>query len=248
MIGSSDHRSFEIQVSSVAQSCPTLCDPMDCSMPGLPVHHQLPELAQSHVHEWVMPSNHLILSSPSPSAFNISQHRGLFQWVNSSHQVARYWSFSVSLSHSSEYSGLISFRMDWLELLAVQETLKSFLQHHSSKASILWRSAFFMVQLSRLYLTAGKIIALTRWTFFGKVSSLLFNVLSRLVIAFLPRSKGLLILRLLMSLWFWFYNQLGGFAKQESSAPRWFFFFFNRTCFLTPQVLEVYVALSFASF
>ena len=107
--------------------------------------------------------------------------------------VARYWSFSFSISPSNEYSGLISFRMDWLDLLAVQGTLKSLLQHHSSKASILQHSAFFMVQLSHLYLTTGKTIALTRWTFVDKVMSLLFNMLSRLVMAFLPRSKHLLI-------------------------------------------------------
>ena len=103
------------------------------------------------------------------------------------------WSFSFSISPSNEYSGLISFRMDWLDVLAVQGTLKSLLQHHSSKASILWYSAFFMVQLSHSYMTTGKTIALTRWTFVGKVMSPLFNMLSRLVIAFLPRWKRLLI-------------------------------------------------------
>ena len=105
----------------------------------------------------------------------------------------KYWSFSASISPSNEYSGLISFRMDWLDLLAVQGTLKSLLQHHSSKASILWHSVVFMVQLSQPYMTTGKTIALTRWTFVGKVMSLLFNMLYRLVIAFLPRSKRLLI-------------------------------------------------------
>ena len=104
-----------------------------------------------------------------------------------------YWSFSFSISPSNEYSGLISFRMDWLDFLAVQGTLKSLLQHHSSKASILWHSAFFMVQLSYPYMTTGKTIAFTRWTFVGKITSLLFNMLSSLVIAFLPRSKCLLI-------------------------------------------------------
>ena len=103
----------------------------------------------------------------------------------------KYWSFSFSISPSSEYSGLISFRMDWLDLLAIQRTLKSLLQHHSSKTSILWHSAFFIVQLSHLYMTTGKTITLTRWTFVGKVMSLLFNMLSRLVITFLPRSKCL---------------------------------------------------------
>ena len=105
----------------------------------------------------------------------------------------KYWSFSFSISPSNEHSGLISFRMDWLDLLAVQGTLKSLLQHHSSKASILWHSAFFIVQFSHPYMTTGKTIALTRWTFVGKVVSLLFNMLSRLVITFLPRSKYLLI-------------------------------------------------------
>ena len=179
--------------SSVAQSCPTLCDPMNRSTPGLPVHHPLPEFTQTHVHQVsdaIQPSHPL--SSPSPPAPNPSQHQSLFQGVNSSHQVASGVS-SFSIISSSEYSGLMSFRMDWLDLLAVQGTLKSLLQHHSSKASILWRSAFFTVQLSRPYMTTGKNIALTRWTFIGIVMSLLFNMLSTLVTAFLPRSKHLLI-------------------------------------------------------
>ena len=180
--------------SSVAQSCLTLCDPMDCSTPGLPVHHQLLELAQTHVH-WVgdaiQPSHPL--SSPSPPTFNLFQHQGLFQRVSPSHQVAKDWSFSFSISPSNEYSGLISFSMDWFDLLVVQGTLKSLLQHHSSKASILQCSALFVVQLSHPYMTTEKTIALTRWTFVGKVMSLLFNILSRLVIVFLPRSKHLLI-------------------------------------------------------
>ena len=127
-------------------------------------------------------------------SFNLSQHQSLFKRVSSLHQVAKYWSFSFSISPSNEYSGLISFGIDWFDLLAVQETLKSLLQHHSSKASILRRSAFFMVQLSHPYMTIGKTITLTRQTFVGKVMSLLFNMLSRLVIAFLPRSKRILIL------------------------------------------------------
>ena len=143
--------------------------------------------------ESVMRSTHLILSSPSPSTFNLSHHQGIFQWDKSSHQVAKYWSFSFSISPSNEYSGLISFRMDWLDLLAVQGTLKRLLQHHSSKASILWRSAFFTVQLSYPYMTTGKTIAFTRRTFVDKVTSLLFNMLYRLVVTFLPRSKHLLI-------------------------------------------------------
>ena len=139
-----------------------------------------------------MPSNHLILCHPLllsifPSIRVFSNESILcISWPE-------YWSFSISISPSSEYSGLISFRVDWFDLLAVQRTLKSLLQHHSSKASILWCSAFFMVQLSHAYMTTGKTIALTRWTFVGKVMSLLFNMLSRLVIAFLPRSKRLLI-------------------------------------------------------
>ena len=140
--------------------------------------------------ELVVPSNHLILCHPLllptsvfPSTRAFSNETVLCtRWPN-------YWSFSFNISPSNEHSGLISFRMDWLDLLAVQGTF----QHHSSKASILWQSAFFMVQLSYLYVTTGKTIALTRWTFVSKVVSLLFNMLSRLVIAFLPRSKHLLI-------------------------------------------------------
>ena len=143
---------------------------MDHSMPGLPVHHQLLEFTQTHVpqvHDAIQPFHPL--SSPSPSTFNLSQHQGLFQWVSSLHQVAKVMAFSFSISPSNEYSGLISFRMDWLDLLTVQGTLKSLLQHHSSKASILRCSAFFIVQLSHLYMTTGKTISLTRQTFVGKV-------------------------------------------------------------------------------
>ena len=136
-----------------------------------------------------MPSHPL--SSPSPPAFNLSQHQGLFQWVSSLIRWPK--SFSFSISPSNEYSGLTSFRMDRLDLLAVQGTLKSLLQYHSSKASILQCSAFFMIQLSHPYMTIGKTIALTRRTFVGKVISLLFNMLSKLVIALLSRSKRLLI-------------------------------------------------------
>ena len=171
--------------------------PMNRSTPGLPVYHQLPEFTQTHVH-WVgdaiQPSHPL--SSPSPPAPSPSQHQGLFQWINSSHEVAKYWSFSFSISPSNEHPGLISFRMNWLDLLAVQGTLKSLFQQHSSKASILRGSAFFIVQLSHPHMTTGKTIALTRQTFVGKVMSLLLNMLSRLVIPFLPRSKCLLISRL----------------------------------------------------
>ena len=171
--------------------CLTLCNPMDCSTPGLPVHHQLPELAQTHVHrvsDAIQPSH--CLSSPSPPALNLSQHQDLFQWVSSLHQVAKVCSFSFSLSPSNKHPALISFRMDWLDLLAVQETLQSLLQHHSSKASILQCLALFIVQLSHPYMTTGKTIALTRLTFVDKVMFLLFNMLSRLVITFLPRSKS----------------------------------------------------------
>ena len=144
-------------------------------MPGFPVHHQLPELAQLMSIESVMPSNHHPLLSPSPPAFSLPQHQGLFQGVSSSHQVAtKYWSFSFSISPSNEYSGLIFFRIDWFDLLEVQGTLKSLFQHHSSKASVLQHSAFFMVHLSHPYLTTEKTIALTIQTFVSKVTSLLF--------------------------------------------------------------------------
>ena len=143
--------------------------------------------------ELMMPSNHLILCCSLLLLPSLSQHQSLFQWVSSSHQVAKYWSFSFNISPSNKHLGLISIRMDWLVLLAVQGTLKSLLQYHSSKASILQCSAFFIVQLSHLYMTTEKTIALTRQTFVDKVMSLLFNMLSRLVITFLLRSKRLLI-------------------------------------------------------
>ena len=159
---------MSVQFSSVAQSCLTLCDPMNRSTPGLPVHHQLPEFTQTHVHhvgDATQPSHPLLSLSP---AFKVSQHQGLcIRWP-------KYWSFSFSISPSNEYSGLISFRIHWLYLLAVHGTLKSLLQHHSSKASILWCLSFFTVQLSHPYMTTGKTIALTRWTFVGKVMSLLY--------------------------------------------------------------------------
>ena len=174
---------------------------MNCSTPGLPVHQQLLESTQTHIHrvDDAIQSSHP-LSSTSPPALNRSQHQGLFQWVSSSHEVAKvlqyyrwpkYYSFNIS--PFNEHPGLISFRMDWADLLAVQGALKSLLQHHSSKASILWHSAFFIVQLSHPSMTTGKTIALTRWTFVDKIMSLLFNMLSRLVITFLLRSKRLLI-------------------------------------------------------
>ena len=196
---------YSVQFSSLPQSCPTIWDPMNRSMPGLPVHHQLPEFTQTHVH-WVsdaiQPSH--LLSSPSPLTFNLFQHQGLFKWVSSSYQVAKILDFSFSLNPSKEYSGLISFKMDWFDPLAVQGTLKSLFQHHNSKASILQCSAFFMVQLSHPYMTTGKTIALTRQTLVSKVMFLLFNTLSRFVIVFLPRSKCLLISWLQsLSKWFW---------------------------------------------
>ena len=142
----------------------------------------------------VMPSKHLILCCPHLLLPSIFPSIGVFSNESVLHiRWPKYWNFSFSISPSSEYSGLISFRMGWFDLLAVQETLKSLLQHHSSKASILQHSAFFILQLSHPYMTTGKTIALTRWTFVGKVMSLLFNMLSRLVIAILPRSKPLLI-------------------------------------------------------
>ena len=128
-----------------------------------------------------------------PFSFSFSQHQGLFQWVSSSHRCPKYWSFSFIISPSDEYLGLISFKIDWFDLLIDQGILKSLLQHHSSKASILQCSAFFIGQLSHPYMTTGKTVALNRWNFVCKVISLLFNMLSRLVIAFLPRSKRVLM-------------------------------------------------------
>ena len=174
--------------------CPTLCNPMYCSTPGFLSINNSQEFSQTHVHrdsDVIQPSHPLL--SPFPSTFNLSSIRVfssesllLIRWPN-------YWTCNFINSPSNEHSGLISFRMDWLDLLAVQGTLKSLLQHHTSKTSILWCSAFLMVQLSHPYMKTGKTIALTSWTFVSKVMSLLFNMLSRLVIAFLPRSKLLLI-------------------------------------------------------
>ena len=174
--------SLSLQFSLVAQSCPILCNPMNCSTPGLLVHHQLPEFTETHIHrvgDAIQPSHPQ--SSPSllppiPPSIRVFSNEStlLMRWP-------KYWSSSFSIIPSKEIPGLISFRMDWLDLLAVQGTLKSLLQHHSLKASILRRSAFFTVQLSHLYMTIRKTIALTRWTFIGKVMSLLFNMLSRLL-------------------------------------------------------------------
>ena len=158
---------------------------MNHSMPGLPVHHQLPEFTQTHIHRVRMPSSHLILCRPLlllppiPPSINVFSNESALRM-----RWPKYWSFSFSIIPSNEHPGLISFRMDWLDFLAVQGTLRSLLQHHSSKASILQHSAFFTVQLSHPYMTTGKTRALTRWPFVGKVISLLFNMLSRLVILF----------------------------------------------------------------
>ena len=159
---------------------------MNCSMPGLPVLHYLPEFAQTHALSWWC--HPTISTSAAPSLFVFS----LFQWVSCLHQ-AKVLELQFSISPYKEHPGLISFRIHWFDHLAVQGTLKSLLQHHSSKESILWHSAFFMVQLSHPYMTTGKTTALTIWTFVGKVMSLLFNTLSRFVIALLPKNKCLLI-------------------------------------------------------
>ena len=180
------------QFSSVAQFCLTLCDPMDCSMPDFLSITNSQSLLRSI--KSVMPFNRLILCRPLlllPSIFpsiRVFSDKSvlLMRWP-------KYWSFRFSISPSNEHSGLISFRMDWLDLFAVQGTLKTLLKHHNSKASILQHSAFFIVQLLHPYMTTGKTIALTRWTFVGKVLSLLFSMLSRWVVTFLPRSKCLLI-------------------------------------------------------
>ena len=150
--------------------CPTLRDPTDYRTPGFPVLHNLPELVQTHVHrvsEAIQPSHPL--SSPSPPAFSLSQHQGFSNESALRIRWPKYWSFSFSISPSNEYSGLISFRIDWFDLPAVQGTLKSLLQHHSPKVSTLQQSAFFMVQLSRPYMTTGKTTALTIWTLVSKV-------------------------------------------------------------------------------
>ena len=154
---------------------------MNRSTPGLPVHHHHPEFTQTHVHQVrdAIQQSHPLLS-PSPPAPNPSQHQSLPNESTLCMRWPKYWSFSFSIIPSKEIPGLISFRMDWLDLLAIQGTLKNLLQHHSSKASILQCSAFVMVQISHPYMTTGKTIALTRWTFVGKVMSLLFNMLYRL--------------------------------------------------------------------
>ena len=154
--------------SSVTRSCPALCDPMDCRTPGFPVHHQLLELSQTHVHR--VGDAPTISSSVIPFSCLQSLPASVFSSESVLHiRWPKYWNISFTISPSSEYSGLISFRMDWSDLLAAQGTLKSLPQHHSSKASILQCLAFFIVQLSYPHMTTGKTIALTRWTFVGKV-------------------------------------------------------------------------------
>ena len=179
---------------SFAKSCLTLCNPMDCSMPGFSDLHYLLEFPQTPV-PWVgdaVPPSHpllplLLLPSVFPSIRVFSNELDLhITWP-------KYWSYSFSISPSYEYSGLISFRISWFDLLAVQGTLKGLLQHHNSKASILQHSVFLMVQLLHLYMTTENTITLTIWTFVGKVMSLLFNVMSRFVIVFLSESKLLLV-------------------------------------------------------
>ena len=166
---------------------------MDCSTPGFLSITNSWSLLKLMSIESVMPSNHLILRHPLLPPWILPSIRVFSNDSVFCIRWPKYWSFSFNISPSNEYSGLISFRMDWLDLLAVQGTLKSLLQHHTSKASILQHSAFFIVHLSHPHMTTGKTIALTRWIFVGKVMFLLFNMLSRLVIAFLPRSKHLLI-------------------------------------------------------
>ena len=175
-------------------SCHHSCDPMNHSTPGLPVHHNSPSPPKPMSIELVITSNHLILCLPLLLLPSIFPSLRIFSSESAlCIRLPKHWSFSFSMSPSNEHPGLISFRMDWLDLLAVQGTLKSPLQYHSSKASILQCSAFFIVHLSHPYMTTGKTIALTRRTFVDKVASLLFSMLSRLVITFLPRSKRLLI-------------------------------------------------------
>ena len=183
-----------VQFSSVTQSCLTLCNPwITACQASLSITNSRRSLRFKFI-ESVMPSSHLILGCPLlllppiPRSIRVFSSESILRM-----RWPKYWSFSFSIIPSKEIPGLISFGMDWLDLLAVHGTLKSLLHHHSSKASIVQRSAFFTVQLSHPYMTTGKTIALTRWTFVGKAMSLLFNMLSRLVITFLPRSKRLLI-------------------------------------------------------
>ena len=184
----------EVQFNSVIQSCPTLCNARDCSMPVSLFITNSQSLLKLISIESVMPSDHCILCHPFLLPPSIFPSIRVFSNESVLHiRWPEYWSFSFSISPSNEYSGLFSFRIDWLDLLAIEWTLKSHLQLHSSKASVLQRSTFFIVQFSNPYITTGKTIALTRWTFVSKIMSQLLNMLSRLVIAFLERNKCLLI-------------------------------------------------------
>ena len=177
--------------SSIAQSCPTLCNPMNYSTPGHPVQHQLLESTQTHVHQVdnaIQPSHPLLLLPPILPSIRVFSNESTLNM-----RWPKYWLCSFNISPTNEHPGLISFRMDWLDLLAVQRSLKNLLQHHSSKASILQYSAFFTIQLSHPYMTTGTTIAFTTQTFVGKILSLFLNMLSLLIITFLPRSKHLLI-------------------------------------------------------
>ena len=205
-----------VQFSSVIQSCPTLCKPLDCSTPGLSIIISQSLLKLMPI-ESVMPSSHLILYCPLLLLPSILPSIRLFSKESVLHiRWPKYWSFSFSINPSNDYSGLISFRMDWLDLLAVQGTLKSLLQHHGSKASILQCSAFFIFQLSHPHMTTGKTIALTRQTFVDEVMSPFFNMLSRLLIIFLPRSKSLLISSMLYT-----YQQAVNQRKEMSQNSEW---------------------------
>ena len=186
---------FGLSFLSIVQFSHTqLCNAMDCSTTGFPVHPNSRSLLKLKSIKSVMPSNHLILCCPLLLQSSVFPSIRVFSNESTLHiRWPKYWHFSFNISPYNEHLGLIFFRMDWLDLLAVQGTLKSLPQHHSSKPSILRHSAFFTVQLSHPYMTSGKIIALTRWTFAGKVMSLLFNMPSKLVLTFLPRNKHLLI-------------------------------------------------------
>ena len=185
--------SLSVQFSSVFQACPILWDPMDCSTPGFAVHHRLPDLTQTHVHQGsdaIQPSHPLLASSPP--TFNLAQHQGLLQWVSFFASGQRIGVSASALVLPMNIQGWSP--LGWTGWIFLQSKgLSRILQHHSSKASILWHSAFCIVQLSHPYMTTRKTIALTRQTFVGKVMSQLFNMLSRLVITFIPRSKHLLI-------------------------------------------------------
>ena len=183
---------MSIQFSSITQSCPTVCNPMDCSTYASLFITNSWSLLKLMSIKLMMPSNHFILCCPLLLLPSIFPSIRVFSNESVLHiRWPKYWSFSIN--PSNKYSGLISFRIDWFYLLGIQGTLKNLLQHHSSKVSVLWHSAFFIAQLSHPYMTIGKTIALTRRTFFSKIMSLLFNMLCRFVIAFLPRRKCLLI-------------------------------------------------------